>query len=120
MIFIIIIIFILFTMIPLKTNIELFEGCRNFKGRIYDGTVPVCMNKEQSTCYSFYDNKGDLHSPCGMNEINKQETKENCENCSKHCQYCINKYKKGNCISRQIFNCKLCPYSELCIYKNQA
>ena len=117
MILIIIIVLIFFAVvIPWdKNSLEFFEGCRDFKGRMYTGTTPVCMNKERSRCYSFYDGYGELHAPCGMNEINKQGTKENCDGCSQHCQYCIDKDRRGTCISRQIFDCKLCPYSDICL-----
>ncbi len=94
---------------------ECFEGCRDFNGRFYIGTTPACMNKERSRCYSFYDGYGQLHAPCGMNEISGYATKENCDECSEHCQYCIDMNRRGTCISRQIFDCKLCPYSEICL-----
>lgn len=119
MIFIIIILIIFLAVIlpSSRTNktSECFEGCRDFKGRLYIGTAPACMNKQKSRCYSFYDGYGELHAPCGMNEIGKYATKENCDGCSEHCQYCIDRNRKGSCISRQIFDCKLCPYSEICL-----
>ena len=114
----IIIILIIFLAVIIPTpnkKHECFEGCRDFKGRLYIGTAPACMNKQKSRCYSFYDGYGELHAPCGMNEIGKYATKENCDGCSEHCQYCIDRNRKGSCISRQIFDCKLCPYSEICL-----
>jgi len=115
MILIIIILIIFFAVILAPSARECFEGCRDFNGRLYIGTASACMNKEQSRCYSFYDGYGELHAPCGMNEISGRETKENCDGCSRHCQYCIDANRRGSCISRQIFNCKLCPYSEICL-----
>jgi hypothetical protein len=112
---IIILILIVFLAVILPSSREYFEGCRDFDGRLYIGTTPVCMNKEQRRCYSFYDSYGDLHAPCGMNEIGGYATKENCDGCSQHCQYCIDKNRRGTCISRQIFDCKLCPYSDMCL-----
>ena len=113
MILIIIIVLIFFAVvIPWdKQSSEFFEGCRDFDGRLYTGTVPACMNKERSCCYSFYDGYGNLHAPCGM----EGGTKENCDGCSEHCQYCIDKNRRGSCISRQIFDCELCPYSDICL-----
>ena len=111
MILIIIILIIFLAVILTPSGRECFEGCRDFKGRLYIGTTPACMNKEKSRCYSFYDENGELHAPCGMAE----GTKENCDGCSQHCQYCIGKNRKGSCISRQIFDCKLCPYSDICL-----
>jgi len=115
MILIIIILIIFFAVILSPSACECFEGCRDFEGKLHIGTVPACMNKEQSRCYSFYDGYGELHAPCGMNEISGYATKENCDGCSEHCQYCIDKNRKGTCISRQIFDCKLCPYSDICL-----
>lgn len=115
MILIIIILIIFFAVIFAPSARECFEGCRDFEGKLHIGTVPACMNKEQSRCYSFYDGYGELHAPCGMNEIGRYATKENCDGCSQHCQYCIDKNRKGTCISRQIFDCKLCPYSDICL-----
>lgn len=117
LIIIILIIFLAVILPSSRTNktSECFEGCRDFKGRLYIGTAPACMNKQKSRCYSFYDGYGELHAPCGMNEIGKYATKENCDGCSEHCQYCIDRNRKGSCISRQIFDCKLCPYSEICL-----
>jgi hypothetical protein len=115
MILIIIILIIFFVVILAPSARECFEGCHDFNGRLYIGTTPACMNKEQSRCYSFYDGYGELHAPCGMNEISGRETKENCDGCSRNCQYCIDANRRGSCISRQIFNCKLCPYSEICL-----
>lgn len=113
---IIILIIFLAVIIPSQNNkLEFFEGCRDFDGRLYTGTTPACMNKEKSRCYSFYDGYGYLHAPCGMNEIGGYATKENCDGCSEHCQYCIDKNRKGSCISREIFDCKLCPYSDICL-----
>lgn len=115
MILIIIILIIFFAVILAPSSRECFEGCRDFEGKLHIGTVPACMNKEQSRCYSFYDGYGELHAPCGMNEISGYATKENCDGCSEHCQYCIDKNRRGTCISRQIFDCKLCPYSDICL-----
>jgi hypothetical protein len=115
MILIIIILIIFFAVILAPSARECFEGCCDFNGRLYIGTTPACMNKEQSRCYSFYDGYGELHAPCGMNEISGRETKENCDGCSRHCQYCIDANRRGSCISRQKFDCKSCPYSEICL-----
>jgi len=112
---IIILIIFLAVILPSSKRAECFEGCRDFNGRLYIGTTPACMNKQKSRCYSFYDGYGELHAPCGMNEIGNYATKENCDGCSQHCQYCIDKNRKGTCISRQIFDCKLCPYSDICL-----
>jgi hypothetical protein len=111
LIIIILIIIVFLAVILPSSRREFFEGCRDFDGRLYIGTVPACMNKEQSQCYSFYDSYGDLHAPCGIGYA----TKENCDGCSQHCQYCIDKNRRGSCISREIFDCKLCPYSEICL-----
>jgi len=115
MILIIIILIIFLSVIFSPSARECFDGCLDFEGKLHIGTVPACMNKERSRCYSFYDGYGDLHAPCGMNEIGGYATKENCDGCSQHCQYCIDRNRMGTCISREIFDCKLCPYSDICL-----
>ena len=89
------------------------EGCLDENLRCHTGTVPMCTNLNTNICYSFYDENGDIRSPCGIFD-KSDNAEESCKNCQTNCQWCIDKYNRGSCISREIFDCDLCPNSRIC------
>ena len=91
-------------------------GCLDEELKCHPGTNPVCSNQSQTLCYSFYDENSNLRTPCGLYD-SFGNVEESCKNCSQYCEYCIGPDKKGRCIGRELFNCKLCPYSRIC-YEN--
>lgn len=88
-------------------------GCLDELLKCHPGTNPVCSNQSQTLCYAFYDENGNKRTPCGLYDT-FDNVKESCENCQTYCEYCIGPDKKGRCIGRNIFDCKLCPYSRKC------
>lgn len=89
------------------------QGCLDETGRCRQGTVPQCKNIETNLCYAFYDENGNQRAPCGAFDRSKN-AEESCKNCQTYCQWCIDKNGDGSCISRDIFDCDLCPKSRLC------
>ena len=89
-------------------------GCLDETLKCHPGTNPVCSNTSNTLCYAFYDENGNVRTPCGLYDT-FDDVKKSCENCQTYCEYCIGPDKKGRCIGRNLFNCKLCPYSRRCL-----
>jgi len=89
------------------------SGCLDENLRCRPGTIPTCTNVETNLCYAFFDENGVNRTPCGLYD-RSPKARESCDNCQTMCQWCIDKYGKGTCISRSAFDCKLCPKSRLC------
>lgn len=98
------------------------NGCIDIYNKCHPGTVPTrgCSANDLSTCYSFYDENGNLHSPCGL--LDKTSDQEKSCNTCKNCLYCkkINK-KENKCLPKIIFQiggkeiCDECPLNDQCL-----
>jgi len=89
------------------------QGCIDENARCRQGTVAQCKNIETTLCYAFFDENGNSRTPCGAFDRSKN-AEDSCKNCQTYCQWCIDKNGDGSCISREIFDCDLCPNSRIC------
>ena len=96
----------------LKVN-ECQNGCLDKKGICHFGTNPIC--RFNNVCYAFYDENGDLKTPCDTFDRYNKNIFQDCNNC-RYCRLCIDGNKKQSCISQKDFTCYKCPFSDGCKY----
>ena len=89
------------------------QGCIDENAECRQGTVPQCKNIPGNLCYAFYDENGNQRTPCGIFD-RREDAEDSCTGCQQYCQWCIDKNGDGTCISREIFDCDLCPNSRIC------
>lgn len=96
-----------------KLKLRYCEGCLDENLKCHPGCVPVCSNINTTSCYAFYDENGNLRTPCSLYDYS-DDVEESCKNCQNYCIYCVDKNNRGSCVSRSIFDCNLCPNSRIC------
>ena len=106
-------------------NLNFCDGCIDIYNKCHPGTIPTigCGSSDLNTCYSFYDENGNLHSPCGL--LDKTSNQEKSCNTCKNCLYCKKFNKKDNkCFPKIIFQiggkdlCRECPLNDVCLPGN--
>jgi len=99
--------------VEIKNKIVYCPGCLDETGQCHPQVAPICTDLNNTVCYSFYDENGNLKSPCSLFDRNKKDYIKSCDMCDK-CIMCIDKDFNENCVSKSIFDCETCPNSRIC------
>ena len=124
---ILIFIFFYLTRNKIMENYVFCNGCVDVYGKCHPGTVATrgCNAFDLSTCYVFYDENGNVHTPCGLLDKTSDQEKS-CSTCSQ-CIFCKKSdtdKSKNKCIPKIIFQiggkiiCDECPLNDICLPGN--